>query len=54
MGEIADMMINGELCCLCGVHLDDDGNGYPVVCRSCWDDLKPKDRKNYQIALTRE
>ena len=34
MGEIADAMINGELCEHCGVYLG-PGNGYPRVCESC-------------------
>jgi len=38
MGEIADMMINGEMCQSCGVFiLDDDGHGvgYPSFCGGC-------------------
>lgn len=32
MGEIADAMINGELCEMCGVALDGDAPGYPRYC----------------------
>jgi len=34
MGEIADMMINGELCEWCGDYLGDDA-GYPRLCPAC-------------------
>ena len=48
MGEIADDIINGECCALCGCYfvcddLDADGNevaydhGYPVACYDCHD-----------------
>lgn len=48
MGEIADDIINGECCALCGQYFVDpklDGNGfkqvyehgYPVACFSCWE-----------------
>lgn len=33
MGEIADMMLDGTLCQICGVYLG--GNGYPQTCDSC-------------------
>lgn len=32
MGEIADMMIGGEMCEGCGVFLDDGGYGIPRYC----------------------
>jgi hypothetical protein len=33
MGEIADMMINGQMCAFCGVWLGlDDEPGFPVYC----------------------
>lgn len=34
MGDIADMMLDGQMCQWCGVIIDDD-KGYPVVCRGC-------------------
>lgn len=34
MGEIADMMINGDLCEGCGVDLG-EGDGYPRKCADC-------------------
>lgn len=39
MGEIADMMINGDMCEMCGVWLDGDGEGFPRYCsKECADD----------------
>jgi hypothetical protein len=39
MGEIADMMINGEMCEMCGVVLDGESPGYPRYCsKECADD----------------
>ena len=35
MGEIAEMMLDGTLCCGCGVYLDGDGDGIPRYCRDC-------------------
>ena len=32
MGEIADMMINGDLCESCGVALETPGEGFPRYC----------------------
>jgi len=34
MGEIADAMINGELCEQCGVYIG-AGDGYPRLCAGC-------------------
>ena len=35
MGDIADMMIEGDLCAGCGVYLPGDGDGIPRYCRDC-------------------
>lgn len=36
MGEIADYMINGDDCQVCGVPFDDDDAcGYPRTCNGC-------------------
>lgn len=32
MGEIADSMINGEVCVMCGVWLKDEAYGIPRAC----------------------
>lgn len=42
MGEIADDMINGACCSLCGCYfVDQNGeiyeHGYPVYCHDCYD-----------------
>jgi len=42
MGEIADMMINGETCAQCGTltkrfENSGEGWGFPVLCDDCWD-----------------
>lgn len=37
MGEIADMIVNGDMCEGCGVWLG-EGDGYPRRCDSCKDD----------------
>src|SRR5580692_11302367 len=34
MGEIADLMINGDICQGCGAELG-EGDGYPRQCRGC-------------------
>ena len=35
MGEIADDLINGDACEVCGVYFDDPGQGYPRRCEGC-------------------
>jgi len=44
MGEIADDMINGRCCSLCGQYFEDPKDpdimfehGYPVACDGCFD-----------------
>jgi hypothetical protein len=60
MGEIADDIVEGRCCSLCGQYFQDPDDedsihthGYPVVCKDCWKGLT-KDEKNsgdYQRAL---
>lgn len=57
MGEIADDMTDGTICCLCNAvfkHPSEEKtsytHGYPVVCRTCFKQLNKDDRKIYQIA----
>jgi len=39
MGEIADAMINGFMCEMCGIYLDGEEPGYPRYCsKDCADD----------------
>lgn len=41
MGEIADSMINGLLCCMCGVVLDGEEPGFPRYCsKDCAEGIK--------------
>lgn len=37
MGEIAEMMLDGTMCALCGEFLRDgeDGDGFPEYCEGC-------------------
>jgi len=43
MGEIADSMVIGECCSLCGCYFqapEEDviyEHGYPVYCKDCWE-----------------
>ena len=45
MGEIADDMIDGSSCSLCGCYFKDPdskepkgySHGYPVYCKDCWE-----------------
>jgi hypothetical protein len=40
MGEIADMMIEGDLCAGCGSYIDSEGgDGFPRYCGSCAVDM---------------
>ena len=41
MGEIANDIIDGACCALCGCYFIDDNeelieHGYPVACKDCW------------------
>ena len=38
MGEIAEMMIGGEMCAWCGVVLECEGFGIPILCHDCHSD----------------
>lgn len=53
MGEIADSMIAGETCSLCGTMFK-EAHGYPVVCNSCWKGLTPEEKKEYTKATNKE
>ncbi len=35
MGEMADYLINGDDCQICGVPFDTPGDGYPRTCEGC-------------------
>lgn len=52
MGEIAEDMVNGLQCSLCGVCFEEE-HGYPVVCDSCWKESEhvPQIYKGKVVAL---
>lgn len=56
MGQIADDIVAGITCELCGQFFDggnDDElheHGYPVVCWECWSDMSKAERRQYQRA----
>jgi len=35
MGDVADMMLDGTLCGICGVYLGQDWRGIPTLCKAC-------------------
>lgn len=52
MGDIADDVIDGSACSGCGQYFQDPKNkdaiythGYPVLCKDCWKEWTPKERK---------
>lgn len=51
MGEVADLMLSGVLCCECGRTLDEKvieySAGVPVICNDCYEQLPKKEKKNY-------
>lgn len=52
MGEIAEMMLSGILCCQCGETLDEETidmeMGVPIVCNSCFDELSEKGKVDFE------
>lgn len=42
MGELAEMMIEGDLCVECGVALECDGFGIPILCHDCHSEYQTK------------
>jgi len=38
MGEMADAIINGDFCQICGGVLRSEGTGYPRTCQDCIDE----------------
>lgn len=35
MGEVAEMMLDGTLCQVCGEFMGGAGDGFPVTCAGC-------------------
>jgi hypothetical protein len=55
MGEYADMMIEGILCQLCGVFLEDyEDNICPTYCEDCAKEMAIERRKNIKRAKPKE
>lgn len=50
MGEIANAMVSGEMCSLCGTYFK-KAHGYPVLCKDCWKHASIEDRKAHQKAI---
>jgi hypothetical protein len=56
-GSIADDMINGACCVICGEYFFDEDlheiyeHGHPTVCISCWSELTEEERSNHQKAV---
>jgi hypothetical protein len=46
MGEIADDMIDGACCSLCGVYFEEE-HGYPVLCTDCYEDCTDDEKQGY-------
>lgn len=38
MGEMADLIIDGDVCQVCGCNFEDSGAGYPRTCTGCGGD----------------
>ena len=53
MGQIANDIIDGYCCSLCGTYFTKE-HGYPVICKDCWKSLSKKERKQYQLAAHEE
>ena len=53
MGEMADMLINGEQCSHCS-SMFENGHGYPVLCHECYDTESKEERAGIQRATEEE
>lgn len=49
MGDIADSMLEGEICSWCGLELDTP-MGVPALCHACWADASKQDREGFMRA----
>ena len=52
MGEIAEMMLTGILCCQCGETLEEESIdmqlGIPIICDSCFGELPQQDKVKFE------
>lgn len=53
MGDIANDVLNGFQCSHCGVIFKKE-HGYPVLCKSCYDDVKEEERAGLSKAQIKE
>ncbi len=53
MGQIADDIVDGLCCNCCGIYFKKE-HGYPVVCKSCYEDLTDEERVGIQKACIEE
>jgi hypothetical protein len=53
MGEIAELIITGEQCSLCGIEFI-ESHGYPVVCEHCFNDLTEGEQEDVVLAHKEE
>lgn len=58
MGEIAEDLIDGSACSLCGQYFADPNeddviytHGHPVVCKECWSGLDKTEKQIYNKAI---
>jgi hypothetical protein len=51
MGDVADAMLDGDLCQCCGVYME-GGNGYPQTCPSCLDDVERAQPRTEKVACS--
>ena len=49
MGEVAEDMVTGCCCSMCGVYFV-DAHMCPVLCVSCWKDASDEEKKEYRKA----
>jgi hypothetical protein len=51
MGDVADMMLDGTLCQICGVYLEGDA-GYPRTCDACHRDSERPAPRTEKVACS--
>lgn len=53
MGEIADDMIEGRCCELCGAYFVEE-HGFPVICIDCWRSCDEEEKLMYHVSQLEE
>ena len=49
MGEIAELIIQGEQCSFCGIEFVEP-HGYPVICEQCFHGLTEEEQEDVVLA----